>query len=107
MRLTQVESPGCEPVSLQDAKVFLKVETNADDRLIERLLQVSRTLVEEFTEKALILQTWRVEYPAQPSTQESFISRGSSGKQDSFLLPRSPFIELVGRPILLVAQIAR
>ena len=104
MQLTLLEPPECEPISLQEAKLFLRVETDADDQLIQHLVKVGRNIVEEFTESALIMQTWRVDFLVQPRTYEPYLSRSTSGKQDHFLLPRLPFVSFVGPLKILKAN---
>lgn len=52
--------PASEPVSLLDAKLFLRVEHVADDDLIAALIAAARVQIEAQTRRALITQTWRL-----------------------------------------------
>ena len=52
--------PAEEPVSLAEAKAFLKVDGNAEDSLIMTLIGAARLHVEGVTGKALLAQSWRV-----------------------------------------------
>ncbi|WIY53667.1 head-tail connector protein [Devosia sp. YIM 151766] len=52
--------PAEEPVSLAEAKAFLKVDGNDEDALIETLIGAARLHVESVTGKALLAQSWRV-----------------------------------------------
>ncbi|MFN3349651.1 head-tail connector protein [Pseudorhodoplanes sp.] len=52
--------PALEPVSLSDAKHFLRVEHDNDDDLIGSLIVAARMQVELQTRRALIDQTWRL-----------------------------------------------
>jgi uncharacterized phiE125 gp8 family phage protein len=52
--------PAEEPVSLGEAKAFLKIDDAAEDGLITTLISAARLHVEGVTGKALIAQTWRV-----------------------------------------------
>jgi len=52
--------PAAEPVTLADAKNFLRVEHGADDDLITALIAAARIHVEAETRRALITQTWRL-----------------------------------------------
>jgi uncharacterized phiE125 gp8 family phage protein len=52
--------PAVEPVSLAEAKKFLRVEHTADDDLITALIAGSRIHVEAQTRRALITQSWRI-----------------------------------------------
>lgn len=52
--------PATEPVSLANAKQHLKVETSADDGLINNLIATARQHVEKQIDKVLIEQTWLI-----------------------------------------------
>jgi uncharacterized phiE125 gp8 family phage protein len=58
--------PAVEPLSLDEAKQFLRVEHGDDDTLIEALIAGSRIHVEAQTRRALIAQTWRLVRDAWP-----------------------------------------
>lgn len=52
--------PAEEPVSLAEAKAFLKVDGDAEDALITTLIGAARLHVEGVTGKALLAQSWRI-----------------------------------------------
>lgn len=52
--------PAAEPVSLVQAKAFLKVEDGTEDGLITTLVTAARLHVEGVTGRALLSQSWRV-----------------------------------------------
>ncbi|KRA55784.1 head-tail connector protein [Devosia sp. Root635] len=52
--------PAEEPVSLVEAKAFLKVDDTAEDGLITTLIGAARLHVEGVTARALLAQSWRV-----------------------------------------------
>jgi uncharacterized phiE125 gp8 family phage protein len=52
--------PAEEPVSLAEAKAFLRVEDAAEDGLITTLIAAARMHVEGITGRALLAQSWRV-----------------------------------------------
>ena len=52
--------PAEEPVSLAQAKAFLKVDDAAEDALITTLIGAARLHVEGVTGRALLAQSWRV-----------------------------------------------
>jgi uncharacterized phiE125 gp8 family phage protein len=52
--------PAEEPVSLVEAKAFLKVDDAAEDGLITTLIGAARLHVEGVTGKALLAQSWRI-----------------------------------------------
>lgn len=55
--LTIVTPPASEPVSLEEAKAFLRVDYPTDNLLIESLISAAREFVERYTRRALITQT--------------------------------------------------
>jgi uncharacterized phiE125 gp8 family phage protein len=59
--------PSAEPLSLADAKLFLRVEHDADDAIISALIAAARGHVEALTRRALLLQTWRFVLDAWPA----------------------------------------
>lgn len=52
--MVEADIPGLEPVSLVEAKAWLRVEHSAEDALIAGLIRTARTLCEAFTRQALI-----------------------------------------------------
>lgn len=55
-----LNAPSSEPISLAEAKLYLRVEHNDDDDLIVALIAAARVQVEAQTRRALITQTWRL-----------------------------------------------
>jgi uncharacterized phiE125 gp8 family phage protein len=55
-----VTAPAAEPLSLADAKAFLRVEHGDDDAIIASLIAAARNHVEALTRCALLTQTWRL-----------------------------------------------
>jgi uncharacterized phiE125 gp8 family phage protein len=55
-----VTAPAAEPLSLVDAKRFLRVEHGDDDAIITALVSAARNHVEALTRNALMVQTWRL-----------------------------------------------
>lgn len=58
--------PVSEPLSLTDAKAFLRVEHGDDDEVITALIAAARVHVEAMTRRALLMQTWRFVLDAWP-----------------------------------------
>ena len=65
--------PAVEPVTLAEAKLFLRVEHDDDDDLIAALVAGSRIHVEAQTRRALITQTWRLTRDAWPRSGRFFV----------------------------------
>ena len=59
-------APAVEPVTLDEAKAYLRVEHNDDDEAIAALIAGARLHVEAQTRRALITQSWRLSYDAWP-----------------------------------------
>jgi uncharacterized phiE125 gp8 family phage protein len=52
--------PAAEPLSLGEAKAFLRVEHSDDDQVITALIAGARTHIEAQSQAALITQSWRI-----------------------------------------------
>jgi uncharacterized phiE125 gp8 family phage protein len=59
-------APAVEPISLDEAKAYLRVEVTDDDELIAALIAGARIHVEAQTRRALITQGWRLVLDAWP-----------------------------------------
>ncbi len=62
--------PAAEPVTLAEAKAFLRVDDSAEDAFITTLITAARLHVEGTTGRALIAQTWRVSLDDWPTNRE-------------------------------------
>jgi uncharacterized phiE125 gp8 family phage protein len=58
--LTLVTPPALEPVTLAEAKKWLKVDVSDDDDLISELITAARQAIEEEIGRQLITATWRL-----------------------------------------------
>lgn len=58
--------PSADPMSLAEAKSFLRVEHADEDDLITRLVAAARAHVEARTRRLLMRQTWRITLDAWP-----------------------------------------
>jgi uncharacterized phiE125 gp8 family phage protein len=59
--------PAAEPLSLAEAKAWLRVDHDDDDALIAALVASARIHIEKETRRALIAQTWRIVRDAWPA----------------------------------------
>ncbi|MCZ4271159.1 head-tail connector protein [Maritalea porphyrae] len=94
--------PALEPISLDDAKTFLRVSDVVDDQLISTLIAAARVHVETLTRRAMITQIWRkvldswplnnqVELPLGPF-QNLVAVRVFDGDGNPTLLPLTQFV---------------
>lgn len=68
--------PATEPLTLAEAKQFLRIEHNDDDTVISALIAAARTQVETAARCALIAQTWRFVRDAWPVDGRLALKRG-------------------------------
>lgn len=62
-----IAPPAAEPVTLAEARAWLRVDTNDEDAAIASLISAARMLVESATRRALVTQGWRVMLDAWPA----------------------------------------
>ena len=86
--LTQIQYPAIEPLSLADAKNYLRVEVSEDDDLINDLIVAARIECEHRTGRSFILQKWRLTLDSLGGSALSF------GGFTPLQLPRSPLISI-------------
>ena len=69
MHLTCTTAPAQEPLSLEEAKTYLRLSTNHEDALVTTLIGAARGYVEGITGRALLTQRWLMELtPPYPRT---------------------------------------
>ncbi len=62
-----LSAPALEPVSVAEAKSYIRVDHDDDDAVIAALIAAARGHVEALTRRALIAQTWRFVRDAWPT----------------------------------------
>lgn len=98
--LDLVTQPAVEPLSVDEVKKALQVDTSNDDQHISRLIKAARIMAEEYLKRSLVTQSWQLQYdlyapsvialPKGPVQEVSFvkiISRDWSEK----LIPESNY----------------
>lgn len=109
-KLTLVTPPATEPLSLDDAKNYLRVEIAADDALIGDLIAAARLECEHGTGRSFLTTGWRLTLDYLPfgggsasplgfAAGGAFATNSLSGPwggAPSLQLPRPPLIGLTG-----------
>ena len=62
----RISGPALEPLTLGEAKAFLRIDTDAEDALMSALIAAARRVVEAATGRALLAQSWRIVRDAWP-----------------------------------------
>lgn len=83
LSLVRTEDPAVEPITLDQAKKHCRVDHDEDDDYIESLIVAARIHAEKYTNRAFILQTWRLSLDRFPGYQPWNLG--------------SPFAPVVGR----------
>ncbi len=92
---TLVTPPSVEPVSLVEAKNYLKVDNNADDSLISLLISAARRMAEEYTRRSFMPQSWQLELDRFSDGLSDIYPpswRAYNGGDSSIELPRGPVV---------------
>lgn len=74
--LALVTPPALEPVTLDEAKAWSRIDTTYDDPLISALLVASRQAVEDYLRRSLLTQTWRLTLDAPSSGWGDWLGEG-------------------------------
>jgi uncharacterized phiE125 gp8 family phage protein len=99
-----ISGPLLEPVSLVEAKQWLRVDTSVEDDLIAALVTSARMIVESATRRQLISQTWRLtmdRWPGRATAHDGFI-----GRPELFDIPLAPFRQIIAFRVFDALNIA-
>ncbi len=69
MTIYLLAGPAEEPVSLAEAKAFLRLDDTAEDALVTTLVTAARLHVEGTTARALLAQSWRLVLDCWPANR--------------------------------------
>ncbi|MBS3650801.1 head-tail connector protein [Pseudaminobacter sp. 19-2017] len=113
MTLLRTVEPAVEPVTVSEAKAFLRMSGTAEDELLAGLIKAAREDVERATGLALIEQDWRLAIDCIPTNKVVLLMRhpvrevvsvtayGSEGEA-SLVTPGSYQVDLISRPARLL-----
>ena len=89
--LVETTPPTVEPISLEEAKLWLRVDHTEEDDLITELEKSARRSCEAFTRRSFINTTWTLKLDEFPSAEcRTSLASISSARSDEITLPRSP-----------------
>lgn len=78
MRLKLVTAPATEPVTLTQVKAQLRITGSSEDTRLTELLTIGRELVETYTHRALITQTWEQYHDTWPNGAGFRLAKGTA-----------------------------
>ncbi|NDA93971.1 MAG: hypothetical protein EBX90_11955, partial [Betaproteobacteria bacterium] len=58
--------PATEPLSLEEVKEHLRIDSSAEDALLQMYIEAARKVCEHNTARALITQTWETTFDRFP-----------------------------------------
>jgi uncharacterized phiE125 gp8 family phage protein len=94
-----MSGPAVEPVSVAQAKAWLRVDGGAEDELLASLILSARLALEAHTRRRFVTQNWRVTLDAWPQT--------TAGALPPVAIPLAPFQRITGVRVYDAANIAR
>ena len=62
-----LSGPALEPVSLDDVKAWLRLDSNEEDQLLSALIVSARLTLEAYTRRFFVTQSWRMRLDAWPA----------------------------------------
>jgi uncharacterized phiE125 gp8 family phage protein len=71
MNLILLSGPLVEPVSLDEAKAWLRLDSNDEDALLSALIVSARLTLESYTRRFYVTQSWRMTLDLWPSATMS------------------------------------
>ena len=85
--LTRVSAPSSEPITLSEAKLYLRIDHNLEDALINDLIMAARMQAEQWLRRSLITQSWKLGY--------------DDGNMSAVPLPMGPVIDITSVTLIL------
>ncbi|MDR1475238.1 MAG: head-tail connector protein [Holosporales bacterium] len=98
MSLKLLQKPESEPVGLDEIKIFLRLEHELDDNLLNILITTARELVEKFLGRSLITQKWqyktRMEVCGNSIQTWNVVENCPFAMNINIILPNAPIVEV-------------
>lgn len=102
-----VTAPATEPVSVTDVKNYLRIDTSTDDAMLGDFIKAATRLIEKYTKRRLITQTWDLfldQFPAQYNF-DALRSEGVTDGKLSEYLHQFKFISIPLFPLQSVTSL--
>lgn len=88
--LVQTAAPTAEPITIDQARAWLRVDGTDEDATITMLLKAARRFVERRTNRALMASSWRMTLDCFPSPLAGYDSQSYEPQLGRITLPRGP-----------------
>ncbi len=105
LRLALSAPPAVEPITLAEAKVFLRVDLSNDDALIGALVTAARDACERFTGRALVAQTWTLFRDDWPGVARADGQLSEGTQTAPAVATRGAVVEIPRPPLLSVVHV--
>ena len=92
MRLLQKVTPQREPFTLEEVKIFLRLQGDQEDAWLPTLLSSARAYVEDVTQRSLLKQQWELTLKPPYSPPSPLVRQRE--KHIEISLPRPPLMEV-------------
>lgn len=103
--LTTVTPPASDPVSLAEAKEYLRVDNTAENDTITAMIKQATDMMEQFLRRALINRTLKLTFDSAPVLRSSAWWSGTRDGAISDLRRINPFIILPFPPLVSVTSV--
>jgi len=84
MTSQRTQDPEVEPVSVEELKGHIYIESSFDDLKLARIIAASRQYTEEYTDRSLITQQWVIRLDKWPCKKYISLPKGLIQSIDSF-----------------------
>ncbi len=93
MQVMCLVPPASEPVSLAEAKAWLRLDTSDEDDIVTALISSARAAIEVHTSRLFVTQTWRLTLDDWPTVPTGFCSVAPPGNA-MMTLPLAPIASI-------------
>lgn len=99
-----VTAPAAEPLTLADAKEYLRIDTTADDNQITMMIKAARSMIENFIDRKLITQDWLIYWDRWPMQNANMWWDGTKDMAITELVSQQRYLDIPFGPIQSVTS---